>query len=57
MAGLVPGMTVCLSLSAHFAILMHDAAHALLLTKGYGARIEIQPGYAAVLRMATSKAA
>jgi fatty acid desaturase len=32
-------------------------AHAWLLAKGYGARIEIQPGYAAVLRMATSKAA
>lgn len=32
-------------------------AHALLLAKGYGERIEIQPGYAAVLRMATSKAA
>jgi len=32
-------------------------AHRLLLAKGYGERIEIQPGYAAVLRMATSKAA
>ena len=32
-------------------------AHALLLAKGYGERIEIQPGYAAVLRMATSKTA
>lgn len=32
-------------------------AHALLLAKGYGERIEMQPGYAAVLRMATSKAA
>jgi fatty acid desaturase len=32
-------------------------AHALLLAKGYGERIEIQPSYAAVLRMATSKAA
>ncbi|MEI9985977.1 MAG: fatty acid desaturase family protein, partial [Aliidongia sp.] len=32
-------------------------ARALLLAKGYGARIETQPGYATVLRMATSKAA
>ena len=30
-------------------------AHALLLAKGYGPRMEIQPGYAAMLALAASK--
>ncbi|HEY6418556.1 MAG TPA: fatty acid desaturase family protein [Candidatus Binataceae bacterium] len=31
------------------------AAHALLLVKGYGPRMEIQPGYRAMLKLAASK--
>jgi len=30
-------------------------AHRLMLAKGYGPRMEIQPGYIAMLALATSK--